>query len=118
MAMPEFPKYIFIDDSTIARKNYPNVVRSDMENGPVRTRPINSVPLYSLEFEVSINKTKFSDFRQWYHNELIRGALWFTMKEPLVGNLIRARFADTEIEWLKTGNLMRSTFTLEAYDEL
>lgn len=116
--MVNIPKFIFIDDSTIARKNYPNVIRSEMESGPVKQRPINSVPMFGLSFDVSINKAKFTEFRTWFINDLLRGTLWFTMKDPITGQLIKVRFADTELEWLKAGNLMRSSFVLEAYDAL
>lgn len=116
--MVNIPSFIFIDDSTVVRTNVPNVIRSEMASGPVKQRPINSVPMYNLSFEVSVNKAKFTNYRSWFINDLLRGTLWFTMKEPITGQLVKVRFADTELEWRKAGNLMRSSFVLEAYDAL
>lgn len=116
--MTDFPKYLFIDDSTLVRGQYNNVYRSEMEIGPQKTRPIQTIPLFSAEFQVSMNAKRMYEFRQWFSNDLRSGALWFLMNDPFDGTRRRFRFAETEISWTKSGNLYRSAFVLEAYDEL
>lgn len=116
--MTDFPKYIFIDDLTIKRTYAPNIIRSEMETGPNKTRPINSVPLFYLSFEIAMPVGRFKDFNQWFHNDLRSGALWFLLHDPIDGTRRRFRFFETEIEWSKAGNLMRTAIVIEGYDEL
>lgn len=116
--MTEFPKYIFIDDSTIKKRKPTNILRSEMENGPVKTRPLQSGGLFNIVFDVAIPVTREGEFDQWFNKSLGYGAYWFLLNDPLDGQKKRFRFLDTEIEWKKGGNLLRSTFTLEAYDDL
>lgn len=114
--MIEFPKYIFIDDSTVIRTNVPNVVRSDMEVGPQKTRRIQNTPLFNVAFSVSFAKHRFTEFQLWYRNDINAGTAWFLMNDPMDGIERRFRFVNTELEFSRSANLIRTSFVLEAYD--
>lgn len=116
--IPNLPKYVFIDDSTLVRTTLSNIIRSDMEVGPQKTRKIQSVPMFNISMQISIHKKNFSNFRSWYLNEVGSGALWFLMFDPIDGTQRRFRFTEGELQWTKSGNLFRSSIVLEAYDEL
>lgn len=116
--IPSFPKYIFIDDSSLQRATVDNVLRSDMDIGPQKTRPIQSIPMFQITFDASICDDKLLNFRTWFRNDLGSGAYWFLMNDPFDGTQRRFRFAETEITWTKLGTLLGSKFVLEAYDEL
>lgn len=116
--MTNLPAYVFIDDSTLSRQDVPNVLRSEMEVGPQKTRPIQSIPLYNLGANISVCLEDFDLFRAWYRNDLKSGAYWFLMNDPFNGVKRRFRFAAYDLTWQKTGNLMSASVTLEAYDGL
>lgn len=116
--IPNFPDFIFLDDSSIERDQVPNVVRSDMDIGPAKTRPIQSVGFFNISFSVSICEDKLFDFRKWYNKDLKYGANWFIMNDPLDGVERRFRFLEYNNRWQKRGSILINRFTLEAYDEL
>lgn len=117
--MIDFPKYVFIDDSTLTRRQVSNVIQTEMEVGPRKRKKIQTTPLFRVTFDVAINASKLNEFRSWWKNQLNDGSFWFFMKDPFDGTKRRFRFTlEDEIEWTKSGNLMRSSFELEAYDEL
>lgn len=112
------PTYIFIDDNGIQKAYRDNVVRSEMEVGPQKTRPKQSTRLFQMSLNVSICVDKEGDFNEWFTEDIGSGAYWFLMNDPLNGVRRRFRFVETEFAWTKSGNLLRSQFILEAYDEL
>lgn len=116
--IPKFPGYVFINDVGIVRGKQNNVIRSEMEIGPQKTRPRQSIPMFNISMDVSICVDKERDFESWYQTQLKNGALWFTMKDPINGVKRRFRFVEYEWGWSKAGNLLTSNFVLEAYDEL
>ena len=116
--MPSLPNYVFIDDSTLARRDLPNVIRSETEAGPQKTRKIQSVAMFQVKMDISICVEKLSAFRSWYHTDLGSGAYWFMMNDPFDGTRRRFRFVEYDQEWIKAGNLLRKSITLEAYDDL
>lgn len=115
--MMNFPNYIFIDDTSLQRVSMENVIRSEMEVGPQKTRPIQSVPLFQVSMDVSLCDPKLLDWRMWWR-DIKYGSNWFLMNDPFDGTKRRFRFVETEISWTKSGNIYRSSFVLEAYDEL
>lgn len=116
--MPVFPSYIFIDDSTLQRSTVSNVLKSQMEVGPQKTRPIQSIPMFGVSLNVSLCADDLLSFRTWFRNEVGSGAYWFLMNDPFDGVRRRFRFAETEFAWSKGGNILSSNFVLESYDEL
>lgn len=116
--IPSFPTYIFIDDSTLSRATVPNVVRSEMEVGPQKTRPIQSIPMFQVTMDISLCATKLNDYRAWFFNQIGSGAYWFLLNDPFDGTKRRFRFVSYDNSWVKTGNLMRTSVVLEAYDAL
>lgn len=113
--MTFFPKYIFIDDSSIQFSIVDNVYRSEMESGLQKVKPRESVPMFNISFDVSINKNDITSFYNWYLKDLRSGANWFLLKHPLTGKLSRFRFLNNEISWDKIGTLVISNFELEGY---
>lgn len=110
-----FPKFIFINDETITRIPINNLIISKMEVGPDRTRPIESVPLYRTKFDISFSHKMVSEFSSWMRNDIRYGQIWFYMNDPMDG--IRRRFRLVEYSDLKkSGTLIKSDVTLEAYD--
>lgn len=116
--MPTFPDYIFVPDDALQRVNIPNILRSEMEIGPQKTRPIQSIPLFQIAMGVRICENKLLDFRTWFRNDIKSGASWFTMKDPYDGTTRRFRFVNYDINWTKNGDVLVSQFILEGYDEL
>lgn len=113
-----FPDYIFIDDNGLERANTPNVLRSEMEVGPQKTRPIQTTPMFQVSMSISMRANRLAEFRTWFNQDIRFGAYWFLMSDPFDGVKRRFRFIDYELAWEKTGNLVRSKIVLEAYDEL
>lgn len=113
--IPIFPKYIFIDDTTIRRKIVDNVIRSETEVGPQKTRPIQSKPMAELSCTMSVFEDDFYNLNEWYSNEIGFGSKWFRMKCPIFGDEKRFRFVDTELDWRKVGTTYEANVTIESY---
>lgn len=113
-----FPGFIFVDDNSLVRDNVSNILRSSMEVGPQKTRPIQSTPLFNLTMSVSICEKDLLLFRQWFNGETNFGSNWFMMNDPFDGTRRRFRFLDPEFSWRKNGDVLTTSFILEAYDEL
>lgn len=116
--IPSFPRYVFIDDSSLQKAYQSNIIRSEMEIGPQKTRPIQSVRMFQISFKASICDDKEQDFNAWFTNDIGSGGYWFLLSDPFNGTKRRFRFVNTEFAWKKSGNLLQTTFVLEAYDEL
>lgn len=112
------PNYVFVDDTSIIRQNTPNTVRSTMEVGPQKTRPIQSIPMVNYQMTISIPSKKSGDFDDWFINDLNWGSNFFLMKDPLDGIERRFRFADTELQFSKSGTLLKAPIILETYHGL
>ena len=113
--IPIFPDYVFIDDSTLTKKIMNNVIRSEMEVGPQKTRPRQSTPMIQITFTATVCDTKLQDWFDWFSDDIAYGAKWFRMNNPYIGGKERFRFVETEINWTKLGSLHTANFTLEAY---
>lgn len=113
--IPAFPTYIFMNDSSLIMKIRDNVLRSEMEVGPQKTRPRQSNPMMEISFTATICEDKFADFQEWFADEISYGAKWFTMNDPFNGTKKRFRFLDTNFEWQKRGTIFQTGFQLEAY---
>ena len=117
--MPKFPNYAFIDDQSLRRIEVSNVVRSEMDAGPEKTRPKLSVPMFQIAMDISICVSKLNDFRAWKRNEIGSGAYWFLLNDPYDGTERRFRFFQHDGEWIKIGeDVLKTSIVLEAYDEL
>ena len=109
------PNYVFIDDSTVVSKNSNNVIRSEMETGPVKTRPIQSIPMKQMVMTISITRENFAAFDTWFRVTLNWGSNFFFFNDPITGVSTRYRFFDTELEWQKRGTILTCEITLECY---
>ena len=112
--MTKFPKFVFIDDSDLERDLAENIVRSEMEVGPQKTKPIQSIPLFNLTFAIAIPECRFTEFNNWFKS-VKYGASWFLMRDPSDGVERRFRIVGAET-FVKAGTLWRSKLTVEAYD--
>lgn len=116
--IPSFPDYVFINDQGLERMMMPNVLRSEMDVGPQKTRPIQSVPMFQAAMDISIRSNRITDFCTWFMNSIGSGAYWFLLNDPFDGVVRRFRFVEYDFAWTKMGNLMQTRIVLEAYDEL
>lgn len=116
--IPSFPNYVFINDQGLQRVSVENTIRSEMEIGPQKSRPIQSVPMFQVSMNISICDDKLTEWRTWWRTQIGSGAYWFLMNDPFDGTRRRFRFVTGELSWQKDGNLLISQAVLEAYDEL
>lgn len=116
--IPSFPTYVFINDEGLQRGTVNNVLRSDMEIGPQKTRPIQTTPLFQVSMQISMCYDKLIDWRTWWKNQIGSGAYYFLMNDPFDGVQRRFRFISGEMMWAKDGNLLMATAVVEAYDAL
>ena len=114
---PEFPKYVFIDDASLSRQKPENVVRSEMDAGPAKVRPISKHPVYTYEFSISFNVKNFSDFLLWLQDDLNEQTNWFLMKDPFSGKVKRFRIVEID-DFRKSSTLVHSSMRVETYHEL
>ena len=79
----DFPSFIFIDDRSLVRAYQNNVLRSQMEVGPQKTRPIQSKPLMQISFNVSIHVDDLNNFNNWFYDDVVvsRGTWAMLVKE-------------------------------------
>lgn len=114
--IPVFPKYVFIDDSTLTRTIQDNVLRSEMEVGPQKTRPRQSSPMVQILFTATICETKFQEWNAWFSNDVSYGSKWFRLNDPFFGQNKRYRFVETQITWTKRGTVYQASFNIEGYN--
>lgn len=116
--MPRFPDWIFINDETLTRNEVDNLVKSEMETGPQKTRPKQSRPLFNTSFEISFSAEKYNEWISWKNNEINYGASWFVMNDPFNGERIIARIVNNDAPMQKRGLLIFIQLTVESYNEL
>lgn len=114
--IPSLPGYVFIDDATLQRAYMPNVLRSEMEVGPQKTRPIQSKPMFQTSMDISICLKDLGSFNQWFRESIGFGSYWFLMNDPFDGTRRRFRFVSYDYSWRKVGDLMQTNIVVEAYD--
>lgn len=112
--IPNFPSYIFINDSTIQKEIRNNVLRTEMNVGPSKNRPIQCRPMYDLTFNITFCDDKIQDFENWFQGDIGHGAYWFLLNDPISGESKRFRFTQPP-RLSKIGNIYTSNFSLEAY---
>lgn len=118
MFMPKFPDWIFINDETLQRFEIDNLVKSEMEIGPQKTRPKQSVPLFNTTIDISFTEDKYNDWITWKRDDLQFGASWFLMKDPFNGEKIKARIINNDSALQKKGNLIFTQLIIESYNVL
>jgi hypothetical protein len=114
--IPVFPNYVFINDSSLTRQIQDNIIRSDIEVGPQKTRPRQSKPMFNVSFLATICEGDFNNFLTWFRNNASYGSSWFLLKDPFDGVQKRFRFSNTQINFQKSNHIYQATFELESYD--
>lgn len=114
--IPIFPTYIFINDNSLTREIQENVLRSELEVGPVKTRPVQCRPMFQVQFTVNIFEDDYSNFLTWFRTSVAYGSYWFLLNDPFDGVQKRFRFVNTQIAFQKANHLYQGTFLLESYD--
>lgn len=115
--IPNFPDFIFIDDSTLNYTSLENVLRSQMEVGPPKTRPMACKPMFQIAFTARIcGLEDFNRFKFWFKNEISYGAYGFLLIDPFDGVEKKFKFATTQFSWSKLDEIYSATFSLEAID--
>lgn len=113
--MTEFPKYLFIDDSSIRISTTDNITRSEMDNGLAKTKRLNSVPILNFSFNITVNRRDLGSFYKWFLEDLGGGQRWFLLRNLSFGEIQRFRFVTTQIEWEKLGTLYVTNVTIEGH---
>jgi hypothetical protein len=116
MAISNFPSYIFINDLSLTREIRNNVLRSENEVGPQKTRPVACKPMFQIQFTVNICDEDFQNYLTWFRQDLSYGSNWFLMNDPFDGIKKRFRFVNTQISFQKSNHLYQATFLIESYD--
>lgn len=111
----ELPSYVFVDDSSLRLIPRNNVLRSEMETGMPKTRPIQSGSLDNYSMQISFCKKNLLPFKAWFKS-IKFGADWFIMTDPIDGVRKRFRFVETELEHVKRGSLYLTNIVLETYN--
>lgn len=114
--IPVFPNYVFINDSSLTRQIQDNVLRSQNEVGPNKTRPKSCSPIFQIGFQVTICEQDYQNFLTWFRSDISYGANWFLLPDPFDGVQKRFRFAETQIQFSKNNHVFQSNFLIESYD--
>lgn len=114
--IPVFPTYIFINDLSLTREIQENVLRSETEVGPQKTRPVQCRPMVQVQFTVNICEEDYQNFLTWFRSDIAYGSYWFLMNDPFDGVQKRFRFVTTQIAFRKNRHLYQATFLIETYD--
>ena len=114
--IPVFPNYVFIDDSSLSRTVMNNVLRSEMDVGPQKTRPIASCPMVQVGFTATICEDSYKDWCEWFAKDISYGAKWFRLNDPFFGDGSRFRLVEPEITWIKRGTVYQASLVIEGYD--
>ncbi len=116
--IPVFPDYVFVDDATLTMTDLENTLRSSMEVGPPKTRPIACKPITRITFTARIaSKEKYLLFKEWFKTDIFFGSGWFLMNDPFDGVKRRMRFSVTEIPWSKQREVYSAEFQIEHMNE-
>lgn len=111
-----WPKYIFIDDSSIQETRITNMRSSDdFEVGPKRVSANSCRTMYQIRFNMSVCLDDYTEYLRWYEEVIKQGTQWFLMKCPLRGTEFRFRFLPQDLQFRKEGNSMRKSCTLERW---
>lgn len=114
--VPVFPTYVFINDLSLSRQIQKNILRSELEVGPKKTRPVACKPMVQIQFTVNICDEDFQNFLTWFRSDIGYGSFWFLMNDPFDGVRKRFRFVNTDIAFQKANHLYQATFLIETYD--
>ena len=115
--MIEFPKFIFIDDSSINISIQTNVIEDEMSDGLKKRRIKSSKNYIVYSFDVSFHNENFEEFKRWFRHDINSGTRNFRFKDPLDGSFKVCRFVSTDLSFSKKSNLIVSSFEIEGFDE-
>lgn len=115
--IPKWPKYVFIDDSSIEEIKISNQVRTSFDRGLEKTRPLNSLSIYQLKFDVYIDISDYENFDYWLNNILRDRTSFFLMKCPIRGKEYKFRFLDGDLNFKKEFENMTAQINLERLED-
>jgi len=75
----------------------PNVIRSDVEIGPAKTRRRYTLPIINVKAGMVMTGDELKIFDTFYHGALMSGALRFLFRDPVSGTEKEFRFIDPPV---------------------
>jgi len=75
----------------------PNIIRSDVEVGPAKTRRRYTKPIINIKASMVVTAAQLQVFDDFYHGPLMSGALRFLFKDPRTGVQKEFRFIDPPV---------------------
>ncbi|WP_174978019.1 hypothetical protein [Pandoraea bronchicola] len=94
------------------------VITTEMDAGPDKQRPRNSLAKVSRSVQFILDKLdKRNAFEEWLRVDLSGGVLWFDWRDPLYGTTKIARIVGGKVEFSSQGSLdvWVVRFTMETY---
>jgi hypothetical protein len=91
--MAALPEYVKILHEGYAQVRESALLRTEMESGPPRQAKVRSRVMVTRSVKLYLSSNAdFQAFETFYRTTLSEGALWFTMRDPVTGANIEARF--------------------------
>ena len=97
----------------LSGKKKSNVIRTEMDAGPVKARRRYSVTTKAFEGSVILSETQRAVLEDWYDNTLGNGTLRFAMKDPQTLTVCEFRFTDDYTEEQTGDGLWKINLSLE-----
>lgn len=112
--MPTWPNTLPAPLADACRETAANtVVRSDMEQGPAKTRQRTTAGVSRLSLGYLMSASQISDLQDFFETDLIGGALGFGFTHPRTGDTVTARFRQPPEYASANGGYFRASIELE-----
>ena len=115
--IPKWPCYIFINDDSVQETKISNQIRTDFDRGLAQSRPLNTLSIYQMQFQIYVEIKDYLDFDKWLNETLRHRSQYFLMKCPIRGEEYRFRFLDENIRFTKNVDVMEATVNLERLED-
>lgn len=97
--MPALPNYVQILRPGFSEQPDFKVDRTEMESGPAKQAPINSLATVPRPMTLAIKeKADYLSFRTWVRVDLVNGSGWFDWTDPIDGVTKSARIVGGRYE--------------------
>jgi hypothetical protein len=114
--MADFPIYAGIVIDGFSEKHKSQLLRSDMEGGIPKQVKIHSTRMVERPVTIMLkSNTDYTNFKNWYFNDINAGSSWFNWTDPVSGTVKQARFVAADLEGKPSAGLIiwRISATLE-----
>ncbi len=114
--MADFPNYAGISIEGFSEKHKSQLLRSEMEGGIPKQVKVHSTRMVERPVVIVLkSKADYTNFKNWYFNDINAGASWFNWNDPVSGSVKQARFVAADLEGKPSSGLImwRIPATLE-----